>query len=210
LRILLQRVATLPTTQQLKSPVRLEGKQGTHRMNLTDQLGALESSLDELILAATSATSNSAPASDLAAASDPVIDSTANASGDSTEVIDAADLAAGTGTPVEAEKPTLHVSRPEQNVIEVTIGGKTVALQPDGVSKLIEELSNARASMTVDQPTNLPSGWRFVATKNPVLATQRYPNGDRLLVLRHTGHGWVPFSFSPDMVIELYAMLTQR
>jgi len=29
-------------------------------------------------------------------------------------------------------------------------------------------------------------------------------------VLRHTGHGWVPFSFSPDMVIEMYAMLTKR
>ncbi|AME26038.1 MULTISPECIES: hypothetical protein [Burkholderiaceae] len=160
-------------------------------MNLTDQLGALESSLDELILAAAST-----PAADSPVASSP-----------------AADVAATTApdpAPTADEKPTLNVSRPEKNVIEMTIGGKTVALSPEGVSQLIEELSNARASMTVDQPNGLPPGWRYVATKNPVMATQRYPNGDRLLVLRHTGHGWVPFSFSPDMVIELYAMLTQR
>ena len=92
----------------------------------------------------------------------------------------------------------------------MTIGGVSVTLSPEGVSELIEELSNARASMDVEQPGGLPSGWRFVATKNPVMATQRYANGDRLLVLRHTGHGWVPFSFSPDMVIEMYAMLTKR
>ncbi|MDP9153251.1 MAG: hypothetical protein M3O74_03275 [Pseudomonadota bacterium] len=160
-------------------------------MNLTDQLGALESSLDELILAAAST-----PAADSPVASSP-----------------AADVAATTApdpAPTADEKPTLNVSRPEKNVIEMTIGGKTVALSPEGVSQLIEELSNARASMSVDQPNGLPPGWRYVATKNPVMATQRYPNGDRLLVLRHTGHGWVPFSFSPDMVIELYAMLTQR
>jgi len=160
-------------------------------MNLTDQLGALESSLDELILAAAST-----PAADSPVASSP-----------------AADVAATTApdpAPTADEKPTLNVSRPGEDVIEMTIGGKTVALSPEGVSQLIEELSNARASMTVDQPNGLPPGWRYVATKNPVMATQRYPNGDRLLVLRHTGHGWVPFSFSPDMVIELYAMLTQR
>lgn len=160
-------------------------------MNLTDQLGALESSLDELILAAAST-----PAADSPVASSP-----------------AADVAATTApdpAPTADEKPTLNVSRPGKDGIEMTIGGKTVALSPEGVSQLIEELSNARASMTVDQPNGLPPGWRYVATKNPVMATQRYPNGDRLLVLRHTGHGWVPFSFSPDMVIELYAMLTQR
>ena len=48
------------------------------------------------------------------------------------------------------------------------------------------------------------------ATRNPMMATQKQSNGDRLLVLRHTGHGWVPFTFSPDTVIEMYAMLTQR
>ncbi|MDN7183730.1 hypothetical protein M0D69_38120 [Caballeronia sp. SEWSISQ10-4 2] len=159
-------------------------------MNLTDQLGALESSLDELILAAAS----------IPASSD---SSTARAS------VEPA-TAAATDTPVAQEKPKLHVSRPEKNVIEMTIGGVSVALSPEGVSELIEELSNARASMEVEQPSGLPPGWRFVATKNPVMATQRYANGDRLLVLRHTGHGWVPYSFSPDMVIELYAMLTKR
>ncbi|WP_213776071.1 hypothetical protein [Caballeronia sp. dw_276] len=165
-------------------------------MNLTDQLGALESSLDELILAASSPSASFAPESGSASDSAAANATAATATADDAPAIDA--------------KPTLNVSRPEQNVIEMSIGGKTVALSPEGVSQLIEELSNARASMTVDQPKGLPPGWRYVATKNPVMATQRYPNGDRLLVLRHTGHGWVPFSFSPDMVIELYAMLTQR
>jgi len=165
-------------------------------MNLTDQLGALESSLDELILAAASPSASVAPESGSASDSAAANATAATATADDAPAIDA--------------KPTLNVSRPEQNVIEMSIGGKTVALSPEGVSQLIEELSNARASMTVDQPKGLPPGWRYVATKNPVMATQRYPNGDRLLVLRHTGHGWVPFSFSPDMVIELYAMLTQR
>ena len=155
-------------------------------MNLTDQLGALESSLDELILAAASIPASAD--SSTASVADASVEPAAHAE----------------------EKPKLHVSRPEKNVIEMTIGGVSVALSPEGVSELIEELSNARASMTVEQPNGLPPGWRFVATKNPVMATQRYANGDRLLVLRHTGHGWVPFSFSPDMVVELYAMLTKR
>jgi hypothetical protein len=166
-------------------------------MNLTDQLGTLESSLDELILAAKSipVSPESSPAS--------VADS-------DVEPAMAAARAVEEEPPVAEEKPTLNVSRPEKNLIAMTIGGVSVTLSPEGVSELIEELSNARASMDVEQPPGLPNGWRFVATKNPVMATQRYANGDRLLVLRHTGHGWVPFSFSPDMVIEMYAMLTKR
>ncbi len=82
-------------------------------------------------------------------------------------------------------------------------------LHPTQVGQLIEELSNARASMQPEAPTNLPAGWRFVSTKNPVMAVQKQSNGDRLLVMRHTGHGWVPFTFSPDMVIQMYMMLTQ-
>ena len=166
-------------------------------MNLTDQLGALESSLDELILAAASipVSPESSTASNTDAANEPAT---------------AATSVAEEKPPLAEEKPALNVSRPEKNVIAMTIGGVSVALSPEGVSELIEELSNARASMDVEQPSGLPNGWRFVATKNPVMATQRYANGDRLLVLRHTGHGWVPFSFSPDMVIEMYAMLTKR
>jgi hypothetical protein len=170
-------------------------------MNLIDQLGALESSLDELILAAASISVS--PES----STDSVADSLADAA---VEPATAAALVAEEKPPVAEEKPTLNVSRPEKNVIAMTIGGVSVTLSPEGISELIEELSNARASMDVEQPGGLPSGWRFVATKNPVMATQRYANGDRLLVLRHTGHGWVPFSFSPDMVIEMYAMLTKR
>jgi hypothetical protein len=147
-------------------------------MNLTDQLGALESSLDELISAAASIPVSSESSTDSVA--DAGVEP-ATASGSTTSVVEEKPPVAE--PPVAEEKPTLNVSRPEKNLIAMTIGGVSVALSP---------------------------GWRFVAPKNPVMATQRYANGDRLLVLRHTGHGWVPFSFSPDMVIEMYAMLTKR
>jgi hypothetical protein len=42
-----------------------------------------------------------------------------------------------------------------------------------------------------------------------MMAVQKQSNGDRLLVMRHTGHGWVPFTFSPDMIVQMYMMLTQ-
>lgn len=150
-------------------------------MKLEDQLGALELSLDELLQAAT-----------------PSVDTDSGSS-----------AAAHAEAPVD-EKPMLNVSRPERDAIEMSIGGQSVLLNPEGVSRLIEELANARASMTVEQPGGLAPGWRFAATRNPAMATQKQSNGDRLLVLRHTGHGWVPFTFSPDTVIEMYAMLTKR
>jgi hypothetical protein len=156
-----------------------------NRMNLHDQLGALELSLDELLqTAAVSVNVDSADSAEPAAPAQPA-------------------------APAD-EKPTLTVSRPARDAIEMTIGGKSVLLNPEGVSQLIEELSNARSSMTVEQPGGLPPGWRFAATRNPMMATQKQSNGDRLLVLRHTGHGWVPYTFSPDTVIEMYAMLTKR
>jgi hypothetical protein len=153
-------------------------------MKLEDQLGALELSLDELLQAATTP-----PHGHSGAAGEPAQPQSETQSGD---------------------QPMLNVSRPDRDSIEMSIGGKSVLLNPEGVSRLIEELSNARASMTVEQPGGLPSGWRFAATRNPMMATQKQSNGDRLLVLRHTGHGWVPFTFSPDTVIEMYAMLTKR
>jgi hypothetical protein len=64
--------------------------------------------------------------------------------------------------------------------------------------------------MEPEVPPNLPAGWRFVSTKNPAMAVQKQTNGDRLLVMRHTGHGWVPFQFSPETVIQMYMMLTQK
>jgi hypothetical protein len=112
--------------------------------------------------------------------------------------------------PAPAAEPVLEISRPAQNAITVTIGGQTVALNPLQIGELIEQLSFARASMQPEPPQGLPPNWRFVSTKNPVMAVQKQGNGDRLLVLRHTGHGWVPFTFSPDMVVQMYMMLTQR
>jgi hypothetical protein len=160
-------------------------------MNLQDQLGALESNLDALLRAT--------PESD----SDQVSESVS-------EGVSGSVSEASQSTHSPDDKPLLHVSRPAQDAIEMAIGGNKVLLSPEGVSELIEELANVRASMTVDQPGGIAPGWRFAATKNPVMATQKYANGDRLLVLRHTGHGWVPFTFTPDMVIEMYAMLTKK
>ena len=107
-------------------------------------------------------------------------------------------------------QPELHVARPSQNEITLTIGGQTVTLNALQVGQMIEELSNARASMQPEPPPGIPQGWRFASTKNPMMAVQKQSNGDRLLVLRHTGHGWVPFTFSPDIVVQMYMMLTQR
>jgi hypothetical protein len=105
---------------------------------------------------------------------------------------------------------TLTIGRPSQNEITMTIAGQTVSLNPLQVGQLIEELSNARASMQPEPPPGIPPGWRFASTKNPMMAVQKQSNGDRLLVMRHTGHGWVPFTFSPDVVVQMYMMLTQR
>jgi hypothetical protein len=154
-------------------------------MNLQDQLGTLESSLNALLQAAASNETSNESAVEPAVA--PAIEDSA-----------------------KDEKPTLTVSRPDRDVIEMTIAGQSVRLDPEGVSELIEQLSNVRASMTPEQPMGIAPGWQFAATKNPVMATQKYANGDRLLLMRHSGHGWVPFTFSPNMVIELYAMLTKK
>jgi hypothetical protein len=154
-------------------------------MNLQDQLGTLESSLNALLQAAASNETSQETAVD--AAVTPAIEESA-----------------------KDDTPTLNVSRPDRDVIEMTIAGNTVRLSPEGVSELIEQLSNVRASMSPEQPMGVAPGWQFAATKNPVMATQKYANGDRLLLMRHSGHGWVPFTFSPNMVIELYAMLTKK
>jgi hypothetical protein len=193
-------------------------------MNLQEQIGALESSVDQLtrLIQAALATP-AAPAEPVLAAqatseNEPVA---AHAEPADDHAGPAAQAAAGEPAapppdgqeavpePVDA-KPALHVGRPAQNEIVLTIGGQSVSLRPEQVAQLIEELANARASMLPEPPMALPTGWRFVSTKNPVMAVQKQANGDRLLVLRHTGHGWVPYTFSPDMAIQLYMMLTQR
>jgi len=123
--------------------------------------------------------------------------------------VEPAEPAADTAYPAGAQ-PELLVARPSQNEITLTIGGQTVTLNALQVGQMIEELSNARASMQPEPPPGIPPGWRFASTKNPMMAVQKQSNGDRLLVLRHTGHGWVPFTFSPDIVVQMYMMLTQR
>ncbi|VXC87659.1 conserved hypothetical protein [Burkholderia sp. 8Y] len=176
-------------------------------MNLHDQLGALESSLDALLRAATvSPVIGAADESPTDAMAEPPAPPPPRAD----EAQETALTAQAPADPEPETPPALTVSRPDRDTIQMTIAGKSVLLNPEGVSELIEELSNVRASMSVEQPMGVAPGWRFAATKNPVMAVQKHANGDRLLIMRHTGHGWVPFTFSPDMVVELYAMLTRR
>ncbi|BAN24757.1 hypothetical protein [Caballeronia insecticola] len=183
-------------------------------MNLHDQLGTLESSLDALLQIATASPAPAQPfatSTQSAAAAPAHADETAPAEPPALGRTAPPDnVPAPAEPPALNEPPTLVVSRPEQNAIEMTIAGKSVKLSPEGVSELIEELSNVRASMSVEQPAGIAPGWRFAATKNPLMAAQKSANGDRLLLMRHNGHGWVPFTFSPSMVIELYALLTQK
>ncbi|MDS0859550.1 phage tail protein, partial [Burkholderia pseudomultivorans] len=122
----------------------------------------------------------------------------------------AAAASAESTEPAPADKSTLHVSRPSQNELTLTVNGESITLHPEQLGQLIEELAHARASMQPEPPQGIPPGWRFVSTKNPMMAVQKQSNGDRLLVARHTGYGWVPFTFSPDVVIQMYMMLTQR
>ncbi|MFM0341245.1 hypothetical protein [Paraburkholderia fungorum] len=182
-------------------------------MNLHEQLGALEMGVDQLIQAVVAPQAENIPETPAATATQHALaEQVASASG-AQEAPEAAAIAEHAPAPVEEPAapvaPTLEINRPAQNEITMTIGGQTVALRPDQIGRLIEELSNARASMTPEPPPGIPPGWRFVSTKNPVMAVQKQSNGDRLLVMRHTGHGWVPFTFSPDMVIQLYMLLTK-
>ena len=166
-------------------------------MNLEEQIGAIDAQIDQLSEFVRRAQADverleteRAQAGEAAAAA----------------VAEPAPLAA---EPLD-ERPTLRVARPSHNALTLSIGSQTVTLQPEQIGQLIEELANARASMTPEPPMALAPGWRFASTKNPVMAVQKQANGDRLLVARHTGHGWVPFTFSPDAAVQLYMMLTQR
>ncbi|WP_322030901.1 hypothetical protein [Paraburkholderia sp. J76] len=179
-------------------------------MNLQDQIGVLEAGVDQLLQAAAERT----PCADERAAAVPQQEAPVAGSEAEHAVAEqpqtvAADTAAHPADAAQAQ-PELHVARPSQNEITLTIGSQTVTLNALQVGQMIEELSNARASMQPEPPPGIPQGWRFASTKNPMMAVQKQSNGDRLLVLRHTGHGWVPFTFSPDIVVQMYMMLTQR
>ncbi|MEM5384460.1 hypothetical protein VSR68_12785 [Paraburkholderia phymatum] len=176
-------------------------------MNLHEQIGALETGVDQLIQAFTTSRQQVEAASSAVEAAAAAVEAPIETAGTAAE---ARVEPQETDAAAAEEKPTLHIERPSQNEITMTIGGKSVTLHPSQVGQLVEELANARASMEPEVPPNLPAGWRFVSTKNPMMAVQKQSNGDRLLVLRHTGHGWVPFQFSPDMVIQMYMMLTQK
>jgi hypothetical protein len=171
-------------------------------MNLHEQLGALEMGVDQLIQAVVAPQAQNIP--ETSAAVEAATELATDAGAEPPQATAAA------ATETAEEKLTLSVGRPAQNEITMTIGGKTVSLHPMQVGQLIEELSNARASMTPEPPMGVSQGWRFVSTRNPVVAVQKQSNGDRVLIMRHTGHGWVPFTFSPDNVIKMYALLTQR
>ncbi|NUY00565.1 hypothetical protein [Paraburkholderia youngii] len=182
-------------------------------MNLHEQLGALEMGVDQLIQAVVATQAENTPETNADAAASPAAaehaahDTRAQAAAEQ-PASPAANAAAIDKPAAPQLQPTLEINRPARDEITMTIGNQTVALRPEQISRLIEELSNARASMTPEQPQGIPPGWQFVSTKNPMMAVQKQSSGDRLLVMRHTGHGWVPFTFSPDVVIQMYMMLT--
>ncbi|MBB5398908.1 hypothetical protein [Paraburkholderia youngii] len=182
-------------------------------MNLHEQLGALEMGVDQLIQAVVATQAENTPETNADAAASPAAaehaahDTGAQAAAEH-PASPAANAAAIDKPAAPQLQPTLEINRPARDEITMTIGNQTVALRPEQISRLIEELSNARASMTPEQPQGIPPGWQFVSTKNPMMAVQKQSSGDRLLVMRHTGHGWVPFTFSPDVVIQMYMMLT--
>jgi len=185
-------------------------------MNLHEQLGALEMGVDQLIQAVVAPQAENIPPTPQEVAASQAAESAAHAA--SVDTTPAAHDASAPGAratePAHTDpavpqlQPTLEVGRPTRDEITMTIGNQMVSFRPEQISKLIEELSNARASMQPEQPMGVPPGWQFVSTKNPVMAVQKQANGDRLLVMRHTGHGWVPFTFSPDVVIQMYMMLS--
>ncbi|KXU84765.1 hypothetical protein CI15_20885 [Paraburkholderia monticola] len=186
-------------------------------MNLHEQLGALETGVDQLIQAVVATQAENTPETNTDATASPAASEPAahDVSADAAQTTQTTQAAAQEPAPSEADEapapqiqPTLEINRPTRDEITMTIGNQTVVLRPDQISRLVEELSNARASMTPEQPQGIPPGWQFVSTKNPMMAVQKQSNGDRLLVMRHTGHGWVPFTFSPDVVIQMYMMLT--
>jgi hypothetical protein len=187
-------------------------------MNLNEQIDELATGVDQLIDTARAAAQRGR--TEIAEATGPGTAAAAVASTDGHSSAHA--HATASATPAGGDAPesisatasvgpaTLHIARPSQNEITMTINGQTVTLHPEQVSQLIEELAHARASMALEQPHALPPGWRFVSTKNPMIAVQKQASGDRLLVARHTGYGWVPFTFSPEQAIELYMLLTQQ
>lgn len=158
------------------------------RMNLQEQIGVLEASVDQIN-----------ELNRLAQAALAAADERARAAAEATPA----------GAPGAETDPTLRVSHPSHNALTLAIGTQSVTLQPEQIGQLIEELAHARASMSPEPPTTIAPGWRFASTKNPVMAVQKQPNGDRLLIARHTGHGWVPFTLSPEVAVQLYMMLSQ-
>lgn len=183
-------------------------------MNLEEQIGAIDAQVDRLgeLVRLAQAAAERAEAERARALEAHEADQVAQAARVAAEAAEAANAAAAvTASPASPdEKPALRVARPSHNELTLSIGAQTVTLHPEQIGQLIEELANARASMTPEPPMALPTGWRFASTKNPVMAMQKQANGDRLLIARHTGHGWVPFTFSPDAAVQLYMMLTQR
>ena len=187
-------------------------------MNLEEQIGAIDAQIDQLSefvrraraeVERLQAERTEARDAAVAAAAEAAV-AEAAAAGAAASAVAQPDAPAADSADATDALPTLRVARPSHNTLTLTIGSQTVTLHPEQIGQLIEELANARASMSPEPPMALAPGWRFASTKNPVMAMQKQANGDRLLVARHTGHGWVPFTFSPDAAVQLYMMLTQR
>jgi hypothetical protein len=75
---------------------------------------------------------------------------------------------------------------------------------------MIDQLAQARATMTPEIPHQVAPGKSFAATKDPIIAAQSVAQGNKLMLLRHTGFGWVPFTCSPQWLAEMIAVLSRK
>ena len=59
--------------------------------------------------------------------------------------------------------------------------------------------------VSMQPPPGIPAGWRF-DDEEPDDGRAETVERRPLLVARHTGYGWVPFTFSPDVVVQMCMM----
>jgi hypothetical protein len=97
-----------------------------------------------------------------------------------------------------------------KQVVLVTIGDASVALDPEDVDGVIQYLSLLRASMQPAIPDVPPRDQQYVMEMDPCWYTERHPlYGGAVLFLRHTGLGWAGFALPPHSLARLHTCVGQ-
>src|SRR5690554_1973819 len=92
----------------------------------------------------------------------------------------------------------VNIDRPSHNEIRLSIGGASVSLGPEDITALIEGLANARFSMQPELPRELSGPTKWLVTTEPDVHVVDSQEGARLVIFRHAGYGFVPFTISQD------------